>query len=324
MHPAKFDGRPLICENFIGVSSLTPCNMYTDIVVIYLSEKYMCRFIAYIGNPLVLDEVLYKPKHSLIKQSYQANEGEETLNGDGFGLGWYAHEISGVPAVFRSIQPAWNDMNLKYLAEKLRSNCFLAHVRSASHGDVTLDNCHPFHYKQFLYMHNGDIGDFALIKRDMHHTLSDELYNWVKGQTDSELFFALFLQHFLQKDMHFDITIAAKILITTIQQVEKLKHKYHGKENTYISAVISSGKNMLGVRYVSDPAEVAPSLYYATGSHYEYHDGTCHIHPITTDDTGAVLIVSEPLTDYRAEWQEVPNNHILLVYGDLKTELVKI
>lgn len=284
----------------------------------------MCRFIAYIGNPLVLDEVLYKPKHSLITQSYHAHAREETLNGDGFGLGWYAQEISSIPAVFRSIQPAWNDLNLQYLAEKVRSNCFFAHVRTASHGDVSLDNCHPFHYNQYLYMHNGDIGNFGLIKRDMHNELSDELYNWIKGQTDSELFFALFLQHFLQKDVHFDMTTAAKVFAATIHKVEKLKKKYHGKEDTYISAVLTSGKNMLAIRYVSNPKQTAPSLYYASGSHYEYSEGTCHIRPALTNDIGAVLIVSEPLTSYHAEWHEIPNNHMLLVYDDLKTALMKI
>ena len=117
----------------------------------------MCRFVAYVGNPIILDDVLYKSKNSLIQQSIRARETDEPLNGDGFGLGWYQQDIDPYPALFRSIQPAWNDPNLRYLAPKIRSNCFFAHVRAASSGDVSIDNNHPFHYQRMLFMHNGDI-----------------------------------------------------------------------------------------------------------------------------------------------------------------------
>ena len=49
----------------------------------------MCRWLAYSGTPVLLKDLLYKPKHSLIDQSLHSRLGVETTNGDGFGVGWY-------------------------------------------------------------------------------------------------------------------------------------------------------------------------------------------------------------------------------------------
>jgi len=63
----------------------------------------MCRFLAYIGAPIVMDHILYQPKHSLINQSVNAKELDEPLNGDGFGIGWYMPDLNPDPAVFVSV-----------------------------------------------------------------------------------------------------------------------------------------------------------------------------------------------------------------------------
>jgi predicted glutamine amidotransferase len=285
----------------------------------------MCRFIAYMGNPLILDEVLFKPANSLVKQSTNALESTEPLNGDGFGLGWYAQEIDSTPALFKSVQPAWNDFNLKNLAEKIRSTCFFAHIRRASKGGVSQFNCHPFRYNQMLFMHNGDIGNFDKIKRHMRHELSDEIYSWINGQTDSEHLFALFIEYLLQSKLHFNADHAATIMLKTLHNVEQLKKKYKGDQTTKINAIITDGKNMTACRYTSNPDDKANSLYYALGSHYEYHDGHCHIIPTKDEEqNGVILIVSERLNTYKAEWQEVPANHILKIYDDLSITEVPI
>lgn len=284
----------------------------------------MCRFIAYMGNSLVLDEVLFKPKNSLIKQSIHARDREEPLNGDGFGLGWYAQDIDFYPALFKSIQPAWNDLNLQYLSSKLRSNCFFAHVRSASQGNVAQSNCHPFHYKQYLFMHNGDIGEFSKIKRYLRRELSDEIYNWIQGQTDSEHFFALFLERFNKKNLHFNVTDVSNVMMETIQEVEKLTKAHGSTEDISINAAITNGKSMIAIRYISNIKDKPLSLYYAVGSHFEYHEGNCHIKPTKNEENGAVLIVSEPLDNYKADWKEIPANHMLLVLDDLSIALIPI
>ena len=94
----------------------------------------MCRFTLYLGPDIRLSSLLLEPSHSLIRQSAHSREREEPLNGDGFGVGWYARELSGEPAVFRSITPAWNNRNLHNLARVVSSDCILAHVRQRGQG----------------------------------------------------------------------------------------------------------------------------------------------------------------------------------------------
>ena len=80
----------------------------------------MCRWLAYTGSPVLIDDLLYKPTNSLVVQSLHSRLGAEATNGDGVGVGWYT-EHSPTPGVFRSIEPAWSDRNLRELAEHVRS-----------------------------------------------------------------------------------------------------------------------------------------------------------------------------------------------------------
>ena len=73
----------------------------------------MCRWLAYSGSPVLLEELLYGQKNSLIVQSLHSQMGAEETNGDGFGVGWYGAQET--PGVFHSIEPAWNDRNLREL-----------------------------------------------------------------------------------------------------------------------------------------------------------------------------------------------------------------
>ena len=102
----------------------------------------MCRWLAYTGSPILLTDVLYTPAHSLIDQSLHSRLGAETTNGDGFGVGWY--DAAPVPGVFRGIEPAWNDANLRELAGHVSSPLFFAHIRAAIGSAVQQTNCHPF------------------------------------------------------------------------------------------------------------------------------------------------------------------------------------
>ncbi len=282
----------------------------------------MCRFAAYLGRPIIVDDLLFKPCNSLIKQSIRARETDEPLNGDGFGLGWYAHQIDYTPAIFASMQPAWNDRNLQYLAAKLRTHCVFGHVRAASTGGVNIFNCHPFTYKRFLFMHNGSIGGFEKIKRHIRRELSDEIYDWVKGQTDSEHFFALFLQIFEDMKGQHNAASMAKALIETINLLSKIQKKYGIDEINYLNIALTDGFSMIASRYISNTEEGCPTLYYAAGSEYVTRDGASHILPVNSDEgIEAVLLVSEKLTNYKGEWIEMPVNHMLLVQQDLSIEV---
>src|SRR5437763_15323853 len=100
----------------------------------------MCRWLAYSGAPLLIGEALYSPVHSLIDQSLHSQLGAETTNGDGFGLGWDDPEAT--PGVFHSVEPAWNDENLREITAHIRSHLFCAQIRAAIGSAVQQTNCH--------------------------------------------------------------------------------------------------------------------------------------------------------------------------------------
>ena len=100
----------------------------------------MCRWLAYSGSPVLIKELLLEPQHSLIDQSLHSRLGAETTNGDGFGIGWYG--VGESPGVFHSVEPAWNDRNLRDLSAHIRSPLVFAHIRASSGSPVQLTNCH--------------------------------------------------------------------------------------------------------------------------------------------------------------------------------------
>ena len=158
----------------------------------------MCRWIAYSGGPVYLNELLFKPKHSLIDQSLEARLGETTSNGDGFGVGWYG--TGATPGLYKAVQPAWSDENLLDLSSQIKSPMFMAHVRSTTGTAVQRTNCHPFRYQQWLFQHNGVIREFSRIKRDLMLAVSPDLFSQISGSTDSEVMFYLALTFGLEDD----------------------------------------------------------------------------------------------------------------------------
>jgi glutamine amidotransferase len=273
----------------------------------------MCRLLAYIGSPMIIDQLLYQPKNSLVNQSINARELEEPLNGDGFGIGWYVPEVNHEPVTFVSVNPAWSNRNLRNLAPKIRTECFVAHVRAASVGEVSESNCHPFQYKDLLMMHNGGVEEFGKIKRALRAPLTDELYNWIKGQTDSEHIFACLLNDLLA-DRRAPITPDC-VMDAFEKTFTHLKHLMatHGiAEPAYLNMVVTNGRFLVGTRYVTDAREEALTLYHSEGSRYVVEDGITQMKAAGEDDDQAVLVVSEKLTDDK-DWTAIPPQHFVIV-----------
>lgn len=281
----------------------------------------MCRFVAYIGRPMLMDELIIKPKNSLIHQSVQAVEMEEPTNGDGFGIAWYDFDISPTPGLFVSVRPAWNDQNLNYLAQKIKSNCFFAHVRAANVGWVSEVNCHPFHYNNLVFMHNGQIGGFNKLKRLIRREFDDEIYNWIKGQTDSEHLFGIFLQRWKEKEREGSTAEMAAVLEDSIAYITRLSHEQGIEERLYINVVLTDGKRIVAARCTNDDPKHASTLYFSKGSKYICEGNTCRMRDTSDPADRAVLIVSEKLTSEDADWNLIPANHILTVDTDLETTL---
>lgn len=152
----------------------------------------MCRFLAYVGPAVTVEELLVTPEHSLVVQSHSPREMRTAImNADGFGVAWYT-DASPEPALYRSVMPMWSDDNLPRMARHLRSSCVLANVRSATPGiGISIANTQPFVHGRLAFTHNGYVRDFKrTVERRMRDGLSDEAYHALVGTSDSEHLFA--------------------------------------------------------------------------------------------------------------------------------------
>ncbi len=258
----------------------------------------MCRWLAYTGAPILIDEVLFKPAHSLIDQSLHASDPSSTTNGDGFGIGWYG--MRDVPGVYKDIRPAWNDTNLQALAAQIKSSMFLAHVRATTGSPVQRTNCHPFNYQRWLFVHNGLVNDYKLLHRDLAFAIAPELFPAIQGTTDSELMFLLALSY----GMDGDVKAGLERMAGLIEHIAESR----GVENALqMTLGISDGDSLYAVRYSTEGR--SRSLFHSAS-----RDATMEIAP----DAGrfssdARAIVSEPLNDLEADWVAVPEASFLTI-----------
>jgi glutamine amidotransferase len=264
----------------------------------------MCRWIAYSGSPILLEDLLYKPAHSLIDQSLHAQLSMGTTNGDGFGIGWYG--LGETPAVFHSVEPAWNDRNLRDLAGHVVSNLVFAHVRASTGTAVQQTNCHPFRHDRWLWMHNGLISEFAQVKRDLILAVDPSLYPKIEGSTDSEVFFFLALSFGLIEDPPAAVSRAVGF-------VEETGRRRGIKHPIQMTVATTDGIKIWAFRYSSEGR--SRSLFYSTDIHTlqrQYPDNS-QLHNLS-DETR--LVVSEPLGDLAGAWNELPEASCGIIYND--------
>ncbi|MBM75942.1 MAG: class II glutamine amidotransferase [Proteobacteria bacterium] len=284
----------------------------------------MCRFVFYRGRALRLELLTTLPSHSIIHQSSHSRERAEPLNGDGFGIAWYAPEFSAQPAVFRSITPAWSNQNLREIARVVQSQTILAHVRAASPGlPVVERNCHPFVCESFSFMHNGYIPQFLNVKRDIQNALSQKAYRQLGGSTDSEHIFALFCDAFERTSVDKPrVERMAQALEQAIKQILKMMKSAGIQEAAQLNLCVSDGMDAVVTRFCSDDSVKANSLYWHEGSEYTCTDGVCHMRNPDVDN-GAVIVASEPLSKDEG-WELVPNNHLVLITKDVELRAIQI
>jgi predicted glutamine amidotransferase len=274
----------------------------------------MCRFTLYLGPSIRLSTLLIEPSHSLIHQSFRSAERKEPLNGDGFGVGWYAPRLAHEPGVFRSISPAWNNRSLHSIARVVASPCVLAHVRAATPGsEVHAANCHPFVHGRYLMMHNGFIGAFRRVRRRLLHDLADEAFGMIRGSTDTEHMFGVFVDELLKRGDPADEPDPARALAArlaaTISRVLAIVREAGGAEPSFLNVAVSDGKRAAISRFTSHPSDPPDSLYYLEGELYE--PTTKEFPQRSEPEPGpAVVVASERLTSDPG-WRPVPPGHII-------------
>jgi predicted glutamine amidotransferase len=263
----------------------------------------MCRWLAYSGSPVNLEDLLYKPANSLVVQSKHSRLGAETTNGDGFGVGWYGELPT--PGVFRSTEPAWNDRNLQELSAHASSGRVFAHIRASTGSAVQQTNCHPFRHGRWLWMHNGLVTGFRELKRDLLLAVEPVLFPEIEGSTDSELFFFIALTFGLEEDPPSAVARAVALIEETGRR--------HGVVNPIqMTVATTDGETTWAFRYSSEGR--SRSLFHSTDIstlRHQYPDLPV-LHRLSDD---ARLVVSEPLGDLQGAWQEVPESTCVVVRG---------
>lgn len=281
----------------------------------------MCRWIAYHGSPIVISSLLTKPNHSLVDQSINARHlylpgyplaaqfrGHEfPTNGDGFGIAWKG--LGGKIGHFHQILPAWNSDNLHSLAEQIETGALLAHVRAA-HGNVVSEaNCHPFVHDGWMFQHNGTVGGFDKMKRDLTMDVDPDLYPFIQGNTDTETCFYLALTYGLADD-------PVQAMIRLNERIEQARVEKGVTEPFTACMAASNGDVMVTMRVSSrknlgeHAAPTSPSLYVAEGAaKIRLADGSVETLPEDTQ-----LVCSEPLELHFSNhtWREVEDRTVNL------------
>ena len=246
----------------------------------------MCRWIAYRGETTPLEQYVTAPAHSLVVQSLRALESTASTNGDGFGMGWYGEHPE--PGLYREVRPAWSDENLRYLCRHIQSHLYFAHVRASTGTPITRPNCHPFACGPWMFMHNGVIGNWSRLRRQVEQLIPDEFYGSRIGTTDSEAVFLAILGAGAERD-------AVGAVERTLTTLTDMVTRDGIKEPLRFTAALSNGRDLYAFRYAAN--DKANTLYYRESGQN-------------------VVIVSEPLDKERANWKPVPPGHkVVARYG---------
>jgi len=251
----------------------------------------MCRWIAYRGESISLDRYVTAPAHSLVVQSLNSFEGNAVVNGDGFGMGWYSPGLD-TPGLYKEVRPAWSDENLRHLAHHIRSDLFFAHVRAATGTPTTRQNCHPFASGRWMFMHNGQLGDWSLIRRQVEAMIPDKYYGQRIGTTDSEAMFLAMLGAGLESD---PVGAAER----TVRHIAGLVRQSGTDEPLRFTAALANGRDLYAFRFSFNGS--ANTLYLRKAG----------------DDA---VIVSEPLDLDRSHWESVPPGSMVVVRGGRPVE----
>ena len=288
----------------------------------------MCRILAYLGEPLCVEHLLFDTDNSLVHQSHSPRMMNTFLNLAGFGLkAWDPTSLRPEdPFTYRATTVPSFDRNLRFISSKLASTCLVAHVRGATYSgeSVVADtNLHPFHFvgTRVVLAHNGHLRQFARMRFSLLDHVLPELAQQIEGTTDSEWIYALVLS---QLDDPYGLPGARELADATAKALRILRsvRAAHGIETSSpVNLCVSTGRAVVATRVSFDYGWYPPdddmletdlpfvSLWYAIGGEYTEREG--HWQMTAAETPRSVIIASEPLTTDVSTWLEVPEYSML-------------
>lgn len=249
----------------------------------------MCRFLTYWGEKSKnIAEWIISDNNCLLNQSKSDNS--KRPNPDGWG---FAYRNGNELALIKDTNPAYEDSKYKKIAKNINSDLLFAHVRRRSQGDISLENTHPFIHHEWIFMHNGNIPNFNSYKDKLATMLPKTSFVKTHGSTDSEFLFKYFL-FWYKKYTICNAVSALNLIYSIIHEVTSLTAP---EEHNLLALnfMLTNGKFVLGFRRNR-------SLHY------------------TILDNG-ILISSEKI-DNQHQWNEVPENHFILVPNPKEVKII--
>jgi glutamine amidotransferase len=270
----------------------------------------MCRWLAYTGSSVNIEHLILQGTNSIVTQSLTSHLGAEPTNGDGFGVGWWA-DGSDQPSRYRSTEPAWNDINLRDITNHLYSRMTLTHVRAAIGSPVQLNNCHPFQHDEWLFVHNGYIGGYDAIRRQLLIDVDPKYFNDIGGTADSEVLFYLAMGYGLPEHPQRAMELATG-------HVEQAQRDAGIEPELQLSIGFGNGTDLYALRY--SPNETPRTLFHSN-SKQEVAKLYPDLPRLEEISNTSRMIVSEPLTELEGIWVEIePSSFVHVRDGDVTIE----
>ena len=288
----------------------------------------MCRVMAYLGKPVLLDSLIYQPDNSLVRQSY-APQMLHMLNLAGFGMAAWdegSHQPE-APYVYKSTDLPIFDSNLKNLAGKVNTSCLLAHVRGVPYtheARVESANVHPFQYPgmRMAMAHNGDLYGFAQMKYDLLKYIKPEIARHISGTTDSEWIYALLMSRVEDPASDLELDEILPAVEETLEIIRDVRHKNGISISSSVNLFLCDGNDLVATRFTFDFGCFANnvheanlsylSLWFTIGRDYASYDGEWRMAG-GAKEADSVLVASEPLSQDVSTWIEVPEYSLLYV-----------
>jgi predicted glutamine amidotransferase len=254
----------------------------------------MCRLLGIVSSePTAFRIVLKEAPRSMAVLSEEHRDGWGLAVHDDGRNSWTVH---------KGVERAGEDERFHQHAVGARGELLIAHVRRRTVGVTSMSNTHPFHRGPWVFAHNGTIADTDYLRA---HTSRARLAE-VRGETDSELFFAHLLSRFDEAGVT-DVPAGAD----TDAVVGRVAREV--RERPGIGAVnflLSNGRVLYAHRFGRTLHLLERGPHDPVVDARSSRDGTVVRTPWSTR-RHAVLVASEEMTT--EPWQEVGEGMLLRV-----------
>ncbi|STX30118.1 putative glutamine amidotransferase [Legionella beliardensis] len=286
----------------------------------------MCRVLIYLGKQQVpLYDLIYGPDNSLAHQSYAPKlmHHIQNLAGLGFCAWSYDSPEPMLPFYYKTTSLPFFDKNLYRLSKKIWANCLLAHVRGVEYSIneiISEQNIHPFKLEttQITFAHNGSLSHMPEMKQALKQEIKPAIFAQIKGTTDSEWIYSLFLSQLTDYTAEISLDEAWNALIKTLAIIRHTRQKHGIKRASPVNLFLTNGNYLIVTRFVYDFGHNENSiqkafleyhsLWATFGEIYGSSSGVYKMHG--SDRRKNILFASEPLTADRTTWIELPEYSI--------------